>query len=1382
MLEDNIFIGLLKTYMNGLSRATGSLMRTALKYLWRLFLLSGFSLILCLMLLNPVYGDFTYSDFSSVAGLDFNGDAVQSGNIIILVPDAASSKGTVFHQTRQVITNGFKMKATLLIGTGDSQPGGLAFLIQNDSAGSGAICGGCIRGFAGLYPAWAVTFTGLWDATLNGGDDGLTGSNLNAIEIRSNDNGTRADKAYVNMTNYPSRGGNDRYIFDGVPHVLYIDYTPGNMDVYFDDMVTPKVSLAVDLNPSHLNLVNGGAFIGFSAGSGATFTYYHILDWYFKTGGPFVLNTDPANMEIDVLETDPIIIYFSEDIDPNTWDAGTVSLKDSSGNNITGTISMSGSIGTFNPDSPLQTATSYTMILDENIESLVGNLKMDEDYTFWFYTRNPGPFYVDSANGLDSNPGTWGAPFQTIERAIAAFTPGYSNTAYCTGTFWDEDKPITMSNMGGTAARPWVIRNWTNQPTPVIDRNDTTTGIHIKNASNIIVQGFEVVGFDDQSSEAGIHIEGSQNITLLSNVIDPDLAGSYGVRIEGSRDILLADSRIDSNREGVQFFGTCENIVIRNCEIFNSAEEGIIFKLDSSVNNITIQNSDIVNSGSHGVRFDKPLLANNITIQSSYIQSAAAQGIYFDGTKALNFTIQDSELSCNGGGYDGIRFMEGSATTTEVDGFNIYNTKIHGFSQAIEISSTVNFVNNLTISNCEIYDSATGIKIDKPGDGYYIYNNHIYGISTYTIDTSVALNDVKVIGNFIYGGTGLTMEGGVENLIFQSNIIVNSTGRIELEAGGNNFLADDIANNVIVMNASGMDALWITGTTTQAYVIRNNVISGSFDDGMRIEAGGNGVSIRNNIIIDLGGGGNRGVYNNGGPTLNIDYNNIRGVGTRANVAEGPGGIDADPQFLNTTAAQYMAADFYRLNVGFPSPCIDAGDPGDIGLPGVMGTAIDMGAFESSGVIPPAGDLDVNKYSRISYQTGTVASLLPGYTVIYSNWYSNSGVGSVGGALIRDGIPSYLEYAGNENSPNGFVASFAVENPPVDQTYGSAEYDDGESTSVRWVRWRSASLQSGDGSTESGALMFSCYFTNATLPAGSLITNISTATGSSGSGSNSMNVVTVGTLFGGRLSQADDLTNYTGLATIWTMFLTNKGNIDTVYTLTSSVIRASNSQIADWSISFSHASLTIPIGNVASFTVSVTPLAVTTNGAWIDFDIIADTGTAQTNYVGDNTVSYGGDIGETNNGNVVPSMAGMICQQNNNTDGSPIRLWRIWPPVVLSLSKSISNVTLGGLPIAGPVPGSTVAYSIYYSNAGGEAQNMIIYDQLPSNAIYFSNTPWSGWGAQFTYDDPPVSQAWGSLNYTNMPPPISSNVRWIRWTNSSVADSETGLMIYSVIIK
>ena len=118
---------------------------------------------------------------------------------------------------------------------------------------------------------------------------------------------------------------------------------------------------------------------------------------------------------------------------------------------------------------------------------------------------------------------------------------------------------------------------------------------------------------------------------------------------------------------------------------------------------------------------------------------------------------------------------------------------------------------------------------------------------------------------------------------------------------------------------------------------------------------------------------------------------------------------------------------------------------------------------------------------------------------------------------------------------------------------------------------------------------------------------------------------------------------------------------------------------------------------------------------------------------------------------------------------------------ISLSKSISDIRLGGVVVSSPVPGSTVTYQINYSNQGPvAASNMIIYDQLPGNVIYISITP-TGWIEQYSYSAGP-DQSYGSADYTNMPPAVSSNVRYVRWINSSVPAGEAGSFTYTVIIR
>ncbi len=124
--------------------------------------------------------------------------------------------------------------------------------------------------------------------------------------------------------------------------------------------------------------------------------------------------------------------------------------------------------------------------------------------------------------------------------------------------------------------------------------------------------------------------------------------------------------------------------------------------------------------------------------------------------------------------------------------------------------------------------------------------------------------------------------------------------------------------------------------------------------------------------------------------------------------------------------------------------------------------------------------------------------------------------------------------------------------------------------------------------------------------------------------------------------------------------------------------------------------------------------------------------------------------------------------------------------ILSISKSISNVMLGGVPVSTPIPGATVTYIITYSNSGtGDAINMLIYDQLPGITVYFTNYMGTatGWSEAYSTNAGP-DQSWGSADYTAGPPggAVKSNVRWIRWKKALVPAGESGTIFYQVIIK
>ncbi len=122
---------------------------------------------------------------------------------------------------------------------------------------------------------------------------------------------------------------------------------------------------------------------------------------------------------------------------------------------------------------------------------------------------------------------------------------------------------------------------------------------------------------------------------------------------------------------------------------------------------------------------------------------------------------------------------------------------------------------------------------------------------------------------------------------------------------------------------------------------------------------------------------------------------------------------------------------------------------------------------------------------------------------------------------------------------------------------------------------------------------------------------------------------------------------------------------------------------------------------------------------------------------------------------------------------------------LNINKSLSDIMLNGSSIAAPIPGAVLIYRISYSNSGNAAgDNALIYDELPDNTKYNTNymlPPATGWTSQFSAAADP-DQDYGSVDYTNCPPSVKTNVTWIRWRKPFIQADESGILIYKVIIK
>lgn len=239
-----------------------------------------------------------YQNFNDVSSLVFNGFATQSAGLvgeqqtISITPPATSSKGSVYYNQRQNVDLGFVTDFSFRIrdrsGAGAD---GLTFIIQNASVnaigGSGGALGfGTNMAFptnnTGIVNSLAVVFD-VWDNSANWAT--IPGANVLTVQTaHAGFNQPNTPSSIDSLGGIPVSGAFN----DGAVHHVRVAYTPGTMQIYFDNLATPALTVPVNLTNT-LNLTNGtSAFVGFTAATGSSVNVerHEILDWQFSSVVP----------------------------------------------------------------------------------------------------------------------------------------------------------------------------------------------------------------------------------------------------------------------------------------------------------------------------------------------------------------------------------------------------------------------------------------------------------------------------------------------------------------------------------------------------------------------------------------------------------------------------------------------------------------------------------------------------------------------------------------------------------------------------------------------------------------------------------------------------------------------------------------------------------------------------------------------------------------------------------------------------------------------------------------------------------------------------------------------------------------------------------------
>src|SRR5579863_1146977 len=180
-----------------------------------------------------------------------------------------------------------------------------------------------------------------------------------------------------------------------------------------------------------------------------------------------------------------------------------------------------------------------------------------------------GATYYVSTRGNDSNPGTIGAPWLTIQHAADSVSAGA--TVYVFGGVYHESVNFPAS---GTTSAPITFQSYPGQTAaidgtgvscctsnPLSSGNETQGLINIVNQSYILFNGFEVRNFTTSNAAytpAGVWITGSgTGVQLLNNLVHH----------------ITTSSEKNGNAFGIAVYGTSETpisyLVISGNEVYN---------------------------------------------------------------------------------------------------------------------------------------------------------------------------------------------------------------------------------------------------------------------------------------------------------------------------------------------------------------------------------------------------------------------------------------------------------------------------------------------------------------------------------------------------------------------------------------------------------------------------------------------------------------------------------------------------------------------------------------------------------------------------------------------------------------------------------------------
>jgi hypothetical protein len=239
---------------------------------------------------------YTFDDFSSAANLTLIGDAALTTNRLRLTSAAENEVGAAWLNNRVNVAGGFTTTFQFQITdrggyTPDWEPGvvnngadGFTFVIQNAGQSSIGLYASGI-GYYGIPNSLAIEF----DTWAN--KPSYCEPNGNHIAVQSLGlEANRPEHCADPNTGQPNPTLGialpAKDMSNGTVYDVTIAYVPGLLNVYFDNLALPLLSVNVDL-ATLLSLDKGtDAYVGFTSSTGGAWENHDIIQWSYENTVP----------------------------------------------------------------------------------------------------------------------------------------------------------------------------------------------------------------------------------------------------------------------------------------------------------------------------------------------------------------------------------------------------------------------------------------------------------------------------------------------------------------------------------------------------------------------------------------------------------------------------------------------------------------------------------------------------------------------------------------------------------------------------------------------------------------------------------------------------------------------------------------------------------------------------------------------------------------------------------------------------------------------------------------------------------------------------------------------------------------------------------------